>query len=82
LSIDNAELWTILKDIKQKKFKMGKDVGILSMNDEPIKELIFGGLTTFSTDFSLIGKLAAQNVLTRNAVQKMIPTVLYRRKSL
>ena len=82
LSINNAELWTILKDVKQKKFKMGKDIGILSMNDEPIKELIFGGITTFSTDFSLIGKLAAQNVLNRNEVQKIIPTVLFRRKSL
>ena len=82
LSINNAELWIILKDAKHKKLKLGKDVGILSMNDDPIKELILGGITTFSTDFSLIGKLAAQNVLTRTAIQKVVPTVLFRRKSL
>lgn len=81
-SINNAELWTILKDVKNKKLKLGRDVGILSMNDEPIKELILGGITTFSTDFSSIGKLAAQHVLTHTKVQKVIPTILYRRKSL
>ena len=82
LSIDNAELWTILKDVKLQGYELGTDVGILSMNDEPIKELIFNGITTFSTDFSLIGKLAAQHVMKRGNVRKVIPTVLYRRKSL
>jgi hypothetical protein len=32
----------------------GKDLGILSHNDEPAKELI--GITTYSADFSLMGK--------------------------
>jgi DNA-binding transcriptional regulator YhcF (GntR family) len=81
-TINNTELWNMLKDCKLKKWKPGKDVGILSHNDEVVKELIFDGITTYSTDFKVMAEKAAEFVLKRKKIQEVIPTVLIRRKSL
>jgi DNA-binding LacI/PurR family transcriptional regulator len=79
---DNTELYMIIKDCKAKNLILGNDVGLLSHNDEPVKELIADGITTFSTDFALIGKKTAEYVLNREKVQETIPTVLIKRNSL
>ncbi len=55
-TINNTELWSMLKDCKMKKLKPGKDVGILSHNDETVKELIFDGITTYSADFRVMAE--------------------------
>jgi DNA-binding transcriptional regulator YhcF (GntR family) len=81
-TINNTELWSMLKDCKLKKLKPGKDVGILSHNDEVVKELIMDGITTYSADFRMMAEKAAEYVLTRKKIQEIIPTVLIRRKSL
>lgn len=81
-TINNTELWTMLKDCKLKSWKPGKDVGILSHNDETVKELIFDGITTYSTDFKVMAEKAAEFVLKRKKLQEVLPTVLIRRKSL
>ena len=81
-TVDNAQLWEMLKDSKAKNLKLGKDVGILSHNDEPVKEIIFDGITTYSTDFALMGKRAARFVLDKNQGHEIIPTRLIRRNSL
>lgn len=81
-TINNTELWNMLKDCKLMKLKPGKDVGILSHNDEVVKELIFDGITTYSADFRVMAEKAAEFVLKREKIQEIIPTVLIRRKSL
>lgn len=81
-SLNNAELWEIIHDCKVAKLKPGKDIGILSHNDEPVKELVADGITTFSTDFGMMGKKAAQAILKRESIQEIIPTTLIKRKSL
>ncbi|MCG2615430.1 GntR family transcriptional regulator [Terrimonas sp. NA20] len=81
-TINNAELWQMLKDAKAKGFKLGKDVGILSHNDEVVKEIIFDGITTYSTDFAVMAEKAAEFVMKRNMIQEVVPTVLLRRGSL
>lgn len=81
-TINNAELWMMLKDAKEKKLKLGKDVGILSHNDEIVKEIIFDGITTYSTNFELMAEKSANFILKRKAVQETIPTILIRRGSL
>lgn len=79
-TLDNFVLWEIMKDLKAKKLKPGKDVGVLSHNDEPAKEII--GITTYSADFSAMGKRAGQAVRNREQVQETIPTLLMRRNTL
>lgn len=81
-TIHNLELWAMLKDCKAKGFKLGEDIGFISHNDDIVKEIIFDGVTTFSTDFSEMGSKAADFVLNRNKIQEIIPTVLINRNSL
>jgi len=79
-TLDNFALFEMLKECKVRKLKLGKDLGILSHNDEPAKELI--GITTYSADFSLMGKKAGVFVMTRTAVRETMPMVLWRRNTL
>ncbi|OQP56896.1 GntR family transcriptional regulator [Niastella vici] len=79
-TLDNFAMWEILKECKVKKLKPGKDVGILSHNDEPAKEFV--GITTYSADFGSMGAMAAQSILNRENIQVTIPFVLARRTSL
>lgn len=81
-SIDNMEIWEILKDCKKKNFILGKDVGLLTHNDEPVKEIIFDGLTTYSASFPLMGEKAGIAVANRMPIKETIPTLLIRRNSL
>ncbi|SFD18529.1 GntR family transcriptional regulator [Flavobacterium phragmitis] len=81
-TIHNLELWEMLKDSKIKGLKIGKDIGFISHNDDIVKEIIFDGVTTFSTDFAEMGKRAADFVLNRKKTQEIIPTILIDRNSL
>ena len=81
-TIHNLELWEMLKDSKIKGLKIGSDIGFISHNDDIVKEIIFDGVTTFSTDFSEMGKKAANFVLNRKKIQEIVPTVLVDRNSL
>lgn len=81
-TIHNLELWEMLKDTKLKGFKLGRDIGFISHNDDIVKEIIFDGVTTFSTDFAAMGKRAAEFVLDRKTTREVIPTVLINRNSL
>lgn len=81
-TIHNLELWEMLKDSKTTGLRLGKDIGFISHNDDIVKEIIFDGVTTFSTDFSEMGKKAAEFVLHRKKIQEIIPTVLIKRNSL
>ncbi|MEO1626761.1 MAG: GntR family transcriptional regulator [Bacteroidota bacterium] len=82
LTIGDIELWEILKDCVAQKFELGKDIGILSHNDSPVKEIICGGITTFSTDFRAMAQGAAEFVLNRTLTRQVVPSLLRRRKSL
>lgn len=81
-TLDNSALYAMIKDAGLKHFEIGNDIGLLSHNDEPVKEIVGGGITTYSTDFGLMGRKAAQYVLTREKIQETIPTILIRRNSL
>ena len=79
-TLDNFLLWEIMKDVKAKNLAFGKDVGLLSSNDEPAKEFI--GITTFSTDFSEMGTLAGKAALSREKISLTLPMKLKRRMTL
>jgi len=79
-TLDNFAMFAMLKECREKKLRPGKDVGVLSHNDEPAKDLI--GITTYSADFSLMGKKAGEFVMRREMVQETMPMVLWRRNTL
>ncbi|MEN9703541.1 MAG: hypothetical protein RLZZ209_969, partial [Bacteroidota bacterium] len=43
----------------------GKDIGIISYDDTPLKEIIAEGISVISNDFSKMGERAAQMIINR-----------------
>lgn len=80
--IDDADLVTAVEMARSKNLVIGRDVGILSYNDTPVKRVIDKGITVISTDFAAHGRMAAEYVLSQNPVKEIIPTTLIRRNSL
>lgn len=81
-TVGDGDLWSLLKDAKKAKLKIGTDIGILSHNDSPVKEIIVGGITTFSTDFEEMAKKVADYIMNKQLTKTIIPSKLIRRKSL
>jgi hypothetical protein len=61
--------------------KIGIDVGVISYNDSYLSEIILDGLTTVSTDFEQMGRLAAQMVLSNDFQKIKCDFKLIRRKT-
>ena len=55
----------IAEKIQASGLKLGTDVGIICYNDFQINELVLGGLTTLSTDFAQMGRVAAEMILEK-----------------
>lgn len=62
----DSELNTLARVASQKGYVIGRDLCIISYNDSPINELVLGGLTTVSTDFEMMGELAARMILSKS----------------
>ena len=80
--IGDSNLWKLLSDTKPKNYKIGADIGIIAHNDNAIKEIIFGGITTISVDFKKMAKEAAYFVKNKDAIHKVVPSELIQRNSL
>lgn len=76
--LDNG-LVGLSRKISEKKLVTGKDVFIISYNEDPTNELILGGLTTVSTDFPMMGRIAADMILTRTLTKVRNPFRMTRR---
>ncbi|MCH5688717.1 substrate-binding domain-containing protein [Niabella sp. W65] len=63
ISLMEDDLVTLIEKIKDSKLKIGKDIGVISYNETPLKKLILQGITTFSTDFEEMGRQAASLIL-------------------
>lgn len=82
LSGYDKELSEIIKLCKAKSLKIGKDIGIISYNDTPIKEVLAGGITVIGTNFHLMGQRAAELILDQDVDTIANPTDIILRKSL
>ena len=61
ITIRETDLVNLVRQIRSKKLTMGKDIGVISYNETPLKELL--GITVISTDFKTMGETAAYMVL-------------------
>lgn len=82
LVIKDSDLVKIVKDCKKNTLKIGADVGIISYNDTPMKEIVGAGITVISTDFARMGTDCAKFIVTKSRVNEVIPTQLIIRGSL
>jgi DNA-binding transcriptional regulator YhcF (GntR family) len=67
ITIEESDLVNLVKQTRDKNMVPGKDIGIISYNDTPLKDLL--GITVISTDFKVMGETAAYMVLTRKKEQ-------------
>ncbi len=82
MTFGDVDLWGILKDCNTHGLELGKDVGILSTNDSPVKEFISGGITTFCVDFVEMAEMSSAYIKERAFTQHILVPKLTRRKSL
>lgn len=82
VSLMEDNLVTLIEKIIDTKKEVGKDVGVISYNETPIKKIILDGITTISTDFKFMGRYAAELILNKKRDQVAVPFYLTLRKSL
>ncbi|RKR14554.1 GntR family transcriptional regulator [Maribacter vaceletii] len=80
--ISDTFLWEVLRDAKNNEYMVGKDVGVLSHNDHVVKEIVFGGITTISTDFKEMAREAANHIKLQKTTKIIMPSNLIKRNSL
>jgi len=69
--IEENDLVHLIKKVREiKDLKIGKNLGILSYNETPLKEVLQKGITVISTDFEAMGKQTAEIILKKEG--KMI----------
>ena len=61
----DSGLTGLARQINRQNLEIGKDVRIISYNEFELDEVILGGLTTISTDFRKMGRLAGEMILEK-----------------
>lgn len=82
INLMEDDLVFLLERVISQEIAVGRDVGIISYNETPVKKLLLNGITTISTDFSAMGEIAAELIKTNRIEHREIPFYLTLRKSL
>jgi DNA-binding transcriptional regulator YhcF (GntR family) len=80
--IEETDLANLIKICLSKKLQPGKDVGIISYNETPLKEVLLNGITVLSTDHIKMGETAADLIINNSRENIKNPFVLIKRGSL
>src|SRR5690606_32141309 len=59
----------IIKLSRKNKWKLGKDIGLLSYNDTAVKEILENGITVITTDFLKMGEEAANAIIEKKTIK-------------
>ncbi|WP_423128910.1 GntR family transcriptional regulator [Gaoshiqia sp. Z1-71] len=82
LLVSDRTLARFLDQCSEKNLVPGQDAGVISYNETPMKKYVKDGITVISTDFELMGKKAAEFVVSSEPVAVQIPTRLKVRSSI
>ncbi|MEQ9581773.1 MAG: GntR family transcriptional regulator [Arenibacter sp.] len=63
ITIEETDLVNLVNQIRDKEFILGVEIGVISYNDTPLKELL--GITVISTDFKAMGETASRMILNK-----------------
>jgi len=78
----DRDLIAFIKQVNGKGWQLGKEIGLISYDDTPMKEILEGGITVISTDFDQMGRTAGNLIQERRKVRTANPAQLIRRRSL
>lgn len=79
---NDDQLVEVIELAKSRAFTIGKDIGIISYNEIPLKKVIENGITTISTDFYSMGKTMAKMVMNGKKQRIANPSRIILRESL
>jgi len=80
ITVGENDLVNLVKQIRDEEMILGKDVGVISYNDTPLKELL--GITVMSTDFKFMGQQVANIILNGERAEIKVPFDFIDRNSL
>jgi DNA-binding transcriptional regulator YhcF (GntR family) len=80
--IEETDLVNLVKTIRSSQMTVGKDIGIISFNETPLKEILLDGIAVISTDHEQMGTMAAEMILTNKKGKVKNPFRLIPRNSL
>jgi DNA-binding LacI/PurR family transcriptional regulator len=80
--MEESVLVSTIKFARAGKLKIGKDIGVLSFNDTPLKEVLENGISVISTNFFRMGSLAAELILEKRRLKVRNEFSFIRRNSL
>jgi DNA-binding LacI/PurR family transcriptional regulator len=82
VSVMEDDLVVLMERVIEEKLEVGKQVGIISYNETPLKKFLLNGITTISTDFDQMGREAAETILQNKKKHLALPFRLLLRSSL
>ena len=81
IAMDDKDLVRLVRTAKENKWKLGKDIGILSYNETPLKSIIADGISTITTDFEQMGISMADMVINNSPMRIENPFLIINRHS-
>ncbi|MDX2045545.1 MAG: transcriptional regulator, partial [Chitinophagaceae bacterium] len=82
ISLMEDDLVLLIEKILAAKLEVGKQIGVISYNETPLKKIILNGITTISTDFRMMGEKTAQMILENSKAHFEVPFKITFRPSL
>jgi DNA-binding transcriptional regulator YhcF (GntR family) len=82
INVMEEDLVVLIEKISSRNLISGKDVGIISYNETPLKKIILNGITTISTDFQKMGEYAAKLIIDNSKEHLHAPFRIYLRPSI
>lgn len=82
LVLEDETLSSLLEVMGERGLEPGKDIGIVSFDDNPLKEALAGGISTLGYDYHEIAQLTATRIETGNPLSHHFPLQWTIRKSL
>lgn len=73
INLMEDDLVKLIERIISLKLEVGKDIGVISYNETPIKKIILDGITTISTDFKYMGAKAADLIKNNSNKHVEVP---------
>lgn len=82
INLMEDDLVELIQMIIGAELTIGKEIGVISYNETPLKKIILNGITTISTNFKMMGEKAAEMVLNNSKEHMAIPFYVTERNSL
>jgi DNA-binding LacI/PurR family transcriptional regulator len=82
INLMENDLVELIEKIIGDNLQIGKEIGVISYNETPLKKIILNGITTISTNFKMMGEKAAEMILQNKKEHVAMPFYVTERNSL